>query len=548
MPSFSDIAQRLGEMATGFTVGTMEREQADRAEARQLTDTAISRGAQGIDYATFFQPEQFRPATAPVLQQLQQQSGGLTPDTPANVPMLQRPFSENLIRTQTREQEQRTWQENVEERRAQRSEAAQERNLDSLEYRQERRAEEARARARAPQRRSELSSADWHDLNNQINQTVNAGLQALDPEYMTATPRGLAITPRFQGVQSAIVHAVRQRLPDHLPSDQASRGMLIEQIYNDVAHGITRTEAGGHWYTGGYSPSSMIYNEQNAVPRRNYGPAPAATPAAGTAPPPNPGHAARMQRTLEQYGPLIGPAAREFNVPPTLLAAVIGPAEGGSPNAVSAPSARGQRAYGMMQIEPETYQEIARRIGAPTDGIFDPATNIRVGAAYLSDLVQRYRGNYTLALAAYNWGPRHVDRILTQVSAGAPRTDLLQRMPPSTQAYLARVGDALGGWDASGASFVGLTGQAPPNAPPGAAARTVVQTTPTAEHMATMQTLLTRFEQTARLSVQSMTVYSRRQQAKEAAIAQAQIHLRDNYPQFADWAIDQLRTRLRDVH
>jgi len=88
MPSFADISQRLGEMATGFTVGTMEREQADRQEARQLTDTAISRGAQGIDYAPFFTADQFRPANAPVLERLQQQSGGLTPDTPAGTPML----------------------------------------------------------------------------------------------------------------------------------------------------------------------------------------------------------------------------------------------------------------------------------------------------------------------------------------------------------------------------------------------------------------------------------------------------------------------------
>jgi len=422
------------------------------------------------------------------------------------------------------------------------AEARQQRSQDFQEQR-------ARERALQPQRRNELSSAEWHDVSTQINQTVNAGLQALDPEFMAATPRGPAIAERFQMLQNSIVHAVRQRLPEHLPRDPASRGMMIEQIYNDVARGITRTEPSGHWYTGGYTPSSMMYNEQNAAPRHDYGPGPALpAPAPGTAPPPDPGHMARMQRVLEQYDQYISPAAREFNVPPTLIAAVIGPAEGGTPNAASAPSSRGVRAYGLMQIEPPTFVDVARRINAPPNGIFDPATNIRVGTAYLSQLLQQYRGNYTLALAAYNWGPAGVNRILTQVSAGAPRSEILARLPVSTQAYLARVGNAMGGWDSSGQSFVGMPGAtSTPNAPPGAASRNVVQTSPTGQYAGVMETVLNNTERTARMYVHSVTSFTERQQAKERAITEAMALIRQNYPQFSEWAIGQLRARLQDV-
>jgi len=72
-------------------------------------------------------------------------------------------------------------------------------------------------------------------------------------------------------------------------------------------------------------------------------------------------------------------------------------------------------AIGLMQILPSTGEEVARREGIPWHGsqtLLDPATNVRLGTAYLRELSDRYRGDLRAALAAYNWGPGHVDRRL----------------------------------------------------------------------------------------------------------------------------------------
>ena len=77
-------------------------------------------------------------------------------------------------------------------------------------------------------------------------------------------------------------------------------------------------------------------------------------------------------------------------------------------------------AIGLMQILPSTGEELARREGIPWRGsqtLLDPATNVRLGTAYLRELSDRYRGDLRAALAAYNWGPGHVDR---RIQTGVP--------------------------------------------------------------------------------------------------------------------------------
>ncbi len=70
-------------------------------------------------------------------------------------------------------------------------------------------------------------------------------------------------------------------------------------------------------------------------------------------------------------------------------------------------------ALGLMQLMPATARQTARVHKLPVRShadILKADNNIRLGTAYLSDLLERYQGNRVFALAAYNAGPRRVER------------------------------------------------------------------------------------------------------------------------------------------
>jgi hypothetical protein len=112
-------------------------------------------------------------------------------------------------------------------------------------------------------------------------------------------------------------------------------------------------------------------------------------------------------------------AAKETNIDPALIHAVIVAESNYNPNAVSA---RG--AQGLMQLLPDT----ARRYGVMKREIREPEKNIRAGAQYLADLLEMFNGDVRLALAGYNAGENSVVRYGN-------------RIPPyaETRAYVPRV-------------------------------------------------------------------------------------------------------------
>jgi hypothetical protein len=100
-----------------------------------------------------------------------------------------------------------------------------------------------------------------------------------------------------------------------------------------------------------------------------------------------------------RYEELIRAAAEKHGLDVKLITQVIAAESNFNPKAVSR-----KQALGLMQLLPQTAAQYA------VANVFDPAQNIEGGAHYLKDLLEKYRGNLALALAAYNAGPDLVER------------------------------------------------------------------------------------------------------------------------------------------
>jgi len=90
--------------------------------------------------------------------------------------------------------------------------------------------------------------------------------------------------------------------------------------------------------------------------------------------------------------------ARRFEVDATLVRAMMAVESCFDRFAISRVGARG-----LMQLMPET----ARSLGV--GNAFDPEQNIRGGVEYFSRMLERFDGDITHAIAAYNAGPRAVE-------------------------------------------------------------------------------------------------------------------------------------------
>ncbi len=120
----------------------------------------------------------------------------------------------------------------------------------------------------------------------------------------------------------------------------------------------------------------------------------------------------------EELQRIVHETATKHHVDPALVQAVIEAESAWQPAAISRKGAQG-----LMQLTPGT----AGNLGV--NNAFDPAQNVDGGVKYLRMLLERYRGDLDLALAAYNAGPTAVDR-----ARGVPNY-------PETRAYVQKVTD-----------------------------------------------------------------------------------------------------------
>ena len=113
-------------------------------------------------------------------------------------------------------------------------------------------------------------------------------------------------------------------------------------------------------------------------------------------------------------------AARKNGIDPNLVRAVVQAESNFDPGATSHVGA-----MGLMQLMPGTAKDLG--VSNP----YDARQNVMGGAKYLKQLIDRYGGNVSKALAAYNWGMGNVER------------KGLVKMPSETRTYIQRV---MGNW------------------------------------------------------------------------------------------------------
>jgi hypothetical protein len=118
----------------------------------------------------------------------------------------------------------------------------------------------------------------------------------------------------------------------------------------------------------------------------------------------------------KEFHSIVNEKAAKYELDPSLIHAVIKTESNGNPYAVSRKGAQG-----LMQLMPSTANDLQVR------NPFDPDENIDGGTRYLKYLIEKFRGDLTLALAAYNAGPKTVEK-----SGQVPRI-------PETKQYVKKV-------------------------------------------------------------------------------------------------------------
>jgi soluble lytic murein transglycosylase-like protein len=70
------------------------------------------------------------------------------------------------------------------------------------------------------------------------------------------------------------------------------------------------------------------------------------------------------------------------------------------------------KAIGLGQVNPITAAYIAPEYEQIKPKLFLPQFNLKISIRYMQYLLNKYQNNWSLALAAYNWGETNVDRVI----------------------------------------------------------------------------------------------------------------------------------------
>jgi len=137
------------------------------------------------------------------------------------------------------------------------------------------------------------------------------------------------------------------------------------------------------------------------------------------------------------YTPIVTGYCSMYGVDVCLVYSVMKAESSFDPEAKS-----GKGALGLMQVTEPTAKWVAERVNININShadILNIDNNIRMGVYYLSYLFDKYDNNMTLALCAYNAGPKNVNDWLTDPKYCADGKNLDNIPFPETKKYVERV-------------------------------------------------------------------------------------------------------------
>jgi hypothetical protein len=180
-----------------------------------------------------------------------------------------------------------------------------------------------------------------------------------------------------------------------------------------------------------------------------------------------------MATLTQEMAAQIADAANQHQLDPAIVAAVVEQESAFAPVAYREEPAIEDASYGLMQLLSRTAAWLG--YGGTPDGLYDVATNLRLGCQYLAWLLDRYHGEVKAMLAAYNAGQGTVDRggwtanrtYVDAVLVRVPRlrtalSALLETPTPTPQRYQVVYGQRDPAWSAQrlgeGQGTIGLYG------------------------------------------------------------------------------------------
>ena len=212
---------------------------------------------------------------------------------------------------------------------------------------------------------------------NKLNQTLSGGEQGRDRKLLKACKD-------FEAIFISHLYKSMRGEPDQ-------NALFGKGLGGEMFQDLFDTEMAQKMASGkGIGLSERLYNSFNleGIPLPAENPSSRAAEVTGSS----------FSR-IQQYDSIIQDAAREYNVDPALVYAVIQKESDGVSTVVSSKGAKG-----LMQLMDGTADDLGVK------NSMDPADNITGGVRYLSQMLQRFDGNKELALAAYNAGPGNVQK------------------------------------------------------------------------------------------------------------------------------------------